>query len=215
MNQEPLSTETPESNPIPAPTPESFGSKLASTLFDAMEMFALAVFAVVLIFTFGFRLCRVDGESMENTLYNGEMLLISSIAYTPKQDDVIVFHMTKPEVGLEKPLVKRVVATGGQKVVINFRKCEITVDGVKYEDSHMILKDINDREIGYYYNTADHHYDPTTGIFSAVVPEGCVFVLGDNRNNSRDGRDTDVGFIDERVILGKVILRFSPFTIFS
>ena len=214
MNQEPFSTEASESEVSPAPASESFGSKLTSTLFDAMEMFAFAVFAVVLIFTFGFRLCRVDGESMENTLHNGEMLLISSVAYTPKQDDVIVFHMTKPEVGLEKPLVKRVIATGGQRVIINFRTCEISVDGIKYEDSHMVLKDMTDREIGYYCKMADHHYNPATGIFTAVVPDGCVFVLGDNRNNSLDSRSKSIGddgMIDTRYILGHAILRIFPF----
>ena len=171
-----------------------------------------SLFVVMILFSFLFRLCRVDGSSMENTLYENEMLLVSSFAYTPKQDDVIVFHMTKPTLNLEKPLVKRVIATEGQKVEIDFKNLTIMVDGVFYNDSHMVLKDFNNHEIGFYYLTADHHYDALTGIFTATVPEGCVFVLGDNRNNSRDSRELAVGFIDERSILGKVIFRLSPFT---
>ena len=218
MNQDPSQKdlgnfEEPPTQQAPQPK-ESFGHKVASNLFDAMEMFALAVFAVVLLFTFGVRHCRVDGESMENTLHVGEMLLISSFAYTPKQDDIIVFHMTEPLLGLEKPLVKRVIATAGQKVEINFKTCEITVDGVKYADEHKVLKNLSDREIGYYQTRPNHHYSPETGIFSATVPEGCIFVLGDNRNNSTDSRLTNVGFVDERTVLGKVIFRFSPFTLF-
>ena len=69
-------------------------------------------------------------------------------------------------------------------------------------------------ETGVYTLTAEHSYDHATRTFKATVPEGCVFVMGDNRNNSKDGRDTDVGFIDERCILGKAILRLSPFTLY-
>ena len=212
MNQEPnindLSQETSLEEEI---APKESKSTLIS-IFEMVEMFCLSLFVVMMLFSFLFRLCRVDGSSMENTLYENEMLLVSSFAYTPKQDDVIVFHMTKPTLGLEKPLVKRVIATEGQKIEIDFKNKTIMVDGVLYDDSHMVLKDFADREIDFYYLTADHHYDAQKGIFSATVPKGCVFVLGDNRNNSRDSRELAVGFIDERSILGKVIFRISPFT---
>lgn len=216
MNHEPkLPEEQEEQTESTAEAPAKKRDGLVSSLFDVVEMFAWSVLAVLIIFSFFFRLCRVDGRSMENTLYNEQNLLLSSFAYTPEQDDIIVFHLTDPEHDLQKTLVKRVIATGGQTVVIDFQKAEITVDGVKYADEHAVLKNLSNQIIDTYYLTAEHHYDPTTGIFEATVPEGQVFVLGDNRNNSKDSRDLDVGFVDERCILGKAILRLKPFTVFS
>ena len=90
-------------------------------LFDALEMFAWSLAILLLIFTFVLRLCRVEGASMENTLYDGENLLLYSLFYEPEQDDIIVFHLTDEEPNLEKMLVKRVIATGGQTVEIDFK----------------------------------------------------------------------------------------------
>ena len=188
---------------------------LSSSIFDVLEMFAWSVFAVMLIFTFAIRLCRVEGSSMENTLHNGQNLLLYSIGYTPKQDDIIVFHLTNGEASLEKTLVKRVIATEGQKIEIYFETGEIFVDGEKYADAHALLKNYAGREIGYYTLDAEHHYEADERVFSATVPKGCVFVLGDNRNHSKDSRDSDIGFVDTRCILGKVIVRIAPFTVFS
>ena len=212
MNQEPYMNDSNQNDNLEEEFEVKNRKSFISSVFEMVEMFCISLFVVMLLFSFIFRLCRVDGSSMENTLYENEMLLVSSFAYTPKQDDVIVFHMTKPTLGLEKPLVKRVIATAGQEVEIDFKNQTITVDGILYEDSHMVLKDFANREIDFYYLTADHHYDAQKGIFFAKVPKGCVFVLGDNRNNSRDSRELAVGFIDERSILGKVIFRISPFT---
>ncbi len=188
-----------------------------SSVFDVVEMFAWSVFAVMLIFTFAIRLCRVEGSSMENTLYDGQNLLLYSMGYTPAQDDIVVFHLTNKDATppLEKTMVKRVIATEGQRIEIHFETGEIYVDGKKYEDTHAILKNYAGREIGYYTLDAEHHYKADERVFSATVPEGCVFVLGDTRNNSKDSRDSDVGFVDTRCILGKVIVRIAPFTVFS
>lgn len=185
-------------------------------MFDYLEMFAWSVFAVLVIFTFAVRLCRVDGQSMENTLKDQQSLLLWNMGYTPKQDDIVVFHLTNPDADLEKTLVKRVIATGGQEVVIDFSDGVITVDGEVYADTHSVLKNpYTDAIVGSYTLTAKYNYDSATRVFRATVPEGCIFVMGDNRNNSRDSRDPDVGFVDERCVLGKVILRFSPFTRFD
>lgn len=183
--------------------------------FEFLEMFAFSVFAVLIIFTFFIRLCRVEGSSMENTLYSSEALLLSNIAYTPKQDDIIVFHLTNHDDQMEKTMVKRVIATGGQELVIDFNTGIITVDGVEYEDSHRTLKELSGRQVDYYSLYANHYYDMHTRVLKATVPEGYVFVMGDNRNNSKDSRNSAVGFVDERCILGKVILRLSPFTVFN
>lgn len=190
---------------------------VGAVLFDYVEMFAWSVFAVLLIFTFGVRLCQVDGQSMENTLHNGERLLIRSIGYTPRQGDIVVFHLTEPEKGLEKTLVKRVIAVSGQTVEIDTKTNTITVDGVPYADTDSVLKEPYSDIVTDRYNLTLFGYglDRTSGIFRATVPEGSIFVLGDNRNNSKDSRNPDVGFVDERCVLGKVVLRLSPLTIFN
>lgn len=186
---------------------------VATSFFEILEMFAWSMVAVLLLFTFCIRLCRVDGSSMENTLYNGQMLLVSNVGYTPKQDDIIVFHLTKPHESpaksMEKTMVKRIIATGGQKLVIDFESGIITVDGEVYEDSHRVLKTLSDREIGKYTLFANHHLEGSS--FVATVPEGHLFVMGDNRNNSKDSRDYFVGFVDERCVLGRAICRIAPF----
>ncbi len=217
MNRD-YTPETPptESEPLDSVQPESPKKpSFISLVFDVVEMFAWSAFAVLIIFSFAFRLCRVDGGSMENTLYDGQNLILYSLGYTPEQNDIIVFHLTKPEVGLEKTLVKRVIATEGQKVEIDFKTATVTIDGKPYEDAHATLKDYTDRDIGAYLLTAEHHYDASTRVFSATVPEGHVFVMGDNRNNSKDSRDSDIAFVDTRCILGKAVLRVSPFTLYS
>lgn len=184
----------------------------AGVAFDFLEMVAWALFVIMLIFTFAIRLCRVEGESMENTLQNNQLLLTNSVFYEPKQDDIIVFHLTEPEINMEKTLVKRVIATGGEFLEINFTTNEIFVDGVRYADSHRVLKDFDDRLIGRYLTHPNGvNYNSTTGIYSVTVPENCLFVMGDNRNNSNDSRNPAIGFIDESCVLGKVIFSINPF----
>lgn len=185
-------------------------------LFDALEMFAWSLAILLLLFTFVLRLCRVEGASMENTLFNGENLLLYSLAYEPEQDDIVVFHLTGEEGNLEKMLVKRVIATGGQTVEIDFKNNTIVVDGMPYADEHAVLKNSADAIIDRYLgNRPNWKYNTETDSMTVTVPEGHLFVLGDNRNFSRDSRDASIMFVDERCVLGKVILRVAPFTVFS
>lgn len=223
MNEEKpiVETETVATDPFTPPTDTD--SKQPSKkspvhfVFDIIEMFAWSVLVVLILFSFVVRLCRVEGSSMENTLYEGENLLIYSLGYTPEQDDIIVFHQTDSK---DKALVKRVIATSGQKLKIDFNTAKIYVDGVEYADTHKVLKNSLDHNINFYERTADpksdiYDYDLRTNVLTATVPEGHVFVMGDNRNFSLDSRASEIGFVDERCILGKAVLRLSPFTLFS
>ena len=208
MNQQPAVEEQIETKKRRDDGYESF----AAFAFDVLEMVAWSVFIMVLLFSFVFRICRVDGPSMENTLFNQQLLLVRSVGYTPEQDDIIIFHLTDPENNMEKTLVKRVIATGGQKLEINFNTGEIKVDGVAYADTHRVLKEPSNR---YTIRADGDAYDPITGIYSVTVPENTLFVMGDNRNLSLDSRNEVIGFVDERCVLGKVVLRLAPFDIFD
>lgn len=217
MNQEPMNAREEPAAPTPADTPEKSPRSLSAVLFDYVELFAWALFVVMIVFTFLFRICRVDGQSMENTLYENQMLLLRSAFYKPEQDDIVVFHLTDSDNNMEKTLVKRVIALGGQDVMIDTNTATITVDGVVYEDSHSVLKNRSTDAITDQYEVWGlffDHFDSATGVYRATVPEGCVFVMGDNRNNSKDSRNPTVGFVDERCILGGVVLRLRPFTVF-
>lgn len=200
--------------------PETPRRPLINVLFDIFEMFVLSLFAVFMLFTFVIRLCKVDGTSMVSTLYNGESLLVTDLAYTPKQDDIIVFHLTNPDTGMQKTLVKRVIATGGQELVINFTTNEITVDGKIYADTHASFFRKNGTLMTGYSDAAiPRNHDGYTVVdgnelLVLTVPENHLFVMGDNRNLSNDSRNPDISFIDVRCVLGKVVARLSPLTIF-
>lgn len=189
-----------------------FPTKIAilSALYDYVEIFAISIVAVLFIFTFCARLCKVDGGSMKQTLQNKEMLIVTNFGYTPQQDDIIVFHLSNDY--YQEPIVKRVIATEGQTVEINLTDGIIKVNGEIYADEHAHISggsyDLRlDFNKNYLYKANGNLY------FAATVPEGHVFVLGDNRNGSSDSRTSRIGFIDVDTILGKAVLRLSPFTV--
>ncbi|MGD9560078.1 MAG: signal peptidase I [Oscillospiraceae bacterium] len=156
--------------------------------FDAL-IFALSIVLVVLLFFV--RTVNVDGSSMVPTLLDNEQLLIRSVAYAPQRGDIVVVD---GYTNYGAPLVKRVIGMPGDAVDINFNTGDVFVNGVALDEPY-----IN---------------DPTTRAydveFPLVVPQGHLFLMGDNRLYSIDSRHTDIGFIDERDILGKVFLRIFP-----
>ena len=185
------------------------------TLFEYLEILVFSVSAVLLVFTLCIRLCRVDGSSMLTTLKNGEMLITTSLV-TPEPGDIIVFHMTSTvNDHFNEPLVKRIIAKGGQTVRIDYNTSTVYVDGVQVDEPYASFLNSRGQDIGVLTQLPAHHFDRYTGIFEAEVPEGYLFVMGDNRNNSADSRTVEVGFVDERRVLGKVICRLSPFTVFD
>ena len=152
------------------------------------------VAGVLLVFSLLFRVVVVSGQSMENTLLHGDwILLLSNVFYrNPEPGDVVVICKDSYDNGT--PIIKRVIATEGQEVNIDFDEGIVYVDGKPLTEPYT-LSPTNKHE----------------GMdFPVTVPKGCVFVLGDNRNKSKDSRSDEIGFIDEREILGKAIFVLFP-----
>ena len=174
---------------------------LVASLLEYFEILVFSLAFVVLLFTFCVRLCQVSGDSMMKTLVDGEKLLVSNVFYEPECEDIIVFHQTGY---LNEPVVKRVIAVGGEKIQIDFDTWTVTVTDKNgkervLEEDYIFLDD-NIRTI------SDYDFSEPM-----EIPEGYIFVMGDNRYNSRDSRDSDIGLVDERRVLGKVICRLTPF----
>ena len=185
-------------------------ASIVSGIYDYAEIFAVSIVAVIFLFSFGIRLCRVDGSSMNQTLKNDEPLIAANFFYTPKQGDIVVFHLVNDS--YHEPLVKRVIALEGQTVEIDMTNNQITVDGKVYADEHAYLSG-GAYEMRYEFDKQYIFKDGERTVFRATVPEGKIFVLGDNRNGSSDSRSVRVGFVDKRSVLGRAVLRLSPFAI--
>lgn len=173
-------------------TEEQKDNSLIGFMYSWARELVGCLLVVVLIFTLVVRIIAVDGDSMLPTLHDQErVLLLSSNLYTePENGDIVVAYSS----GLQKPLVKRVIATEGQTVDIDFAAHEVWVDGELLDEPYIAAPTAAYADVS----------------FPQTVPEGHVFVMGDNRNNSRDSRDSAVGMVDTRCILGKVLLRISP-----
>ena len=150
--------------------------------------------AVILVFLLLFRVIVVSGDSMYNTLVDGDyLLLVSNLLYrNPQHGDVIVASKDSFDNG--SPIIKRVIATEGQTVDIDFEAGIVYVDGIALQE--------------------EYTYTPTNvkeGVqFPVTVAEGCIFVMGDNRNGSKDSRNPEIGMVDKREVLGKAVLLFLP-----
>ncbi len=208
MNNEPITNQDLQNE-----TPKKERTGFLKSIFDYVEILAISVLAVLLVFTFCFRICRVDGNSMNNTLIHEERLVTTNLFYTPKQGDIIVFHLSNEY--YTQPLVKRVIALGGQEVRINFTEGKVYVDGELLEEDYAYVKGEKYSIRSDFQKEYMHRESDGSVWFIATVPEGKVFAMGDNRNGSTDSRAYLVGFVDEDCILGKAIIRLSPFTVFN
>lgn len=170
---------------------DTSGSKW-SNVFDWLSSIVAAFIVIFIVFTFAFRAVAVSGRSMNPTLNDKDWLAVTNFNYKPNHGDIVI--VTQPN-DLNESIIKRVIGLPGDTIDIDFEKGVVYRNGVQLEEN--------------YTNTPTNlSYDIS---FPIVVPEGKVFVMGDNRNDSLDSRSSRIGFIDERYLLGKVVFRFIPF----
>lgn len=176
---------------------EEFSIK--SEIFDWFEAICFSIVAIILVFTLFFRSAQVEGSSMLPNYHEGDRLVLINTALSKVETgDVVV--VTQPTV-VGHPLIKRVIATEGQTIDINYYTGDVIVDGVVLSEDY-IMEPINTIPI-----------DPVE--FPITVGKGKIFVMGDNRNASSDSRNAGIGEIDTRYILGKAIYRILPFNSFG
>lgn len=176
-----------------------FSKKKSSAWFEFMDIFISVILIITVINIFFFRVVKVDGESMLDTLHDEDRVVLKNFLYTPKNGDIVVVAPTEK---LKSPIIKRVIATEGQSLKFNFKA------GNKDADVYVNGNLLNESYI----------YSPTNkGNFyiPEIIPQGYVFVMGDNRSNSKDSRDNDVGLVDVKNILGKAEYIFMPFSRFG
>lgn len=161
-------------------------------MFDWTQNIAIILTIVVLLFVFVFRIIGVDGTSMEPTLHDKDWMITTNLFYKPDYGDIVVL---KKKSFMEKPIVKRIIATEGQVIDMDVEKGIVYVDGVALDEPYIAEK------------TAQKYGFK----FPAKVPKDCVFVMGDNRNRSRDSRDTSLGMVNKKYILGRLLFRIYPF----
>lgn len=152
----------------------------------------MAVF--VLLFTFVARVIVVSGPSMESTLWERDLIFVWALGYAPKQGDIVVLTQEHYQ---EDSIIKRVIATGGQRVDIDYNTGTVYVDGQALQED--------------YINEPMRLPGWGEGINHVEVPEGCIFVMGDNRNHSADSRHPDIGIVDTRCVIGRGLAVLFPF----
>ena len=162
-------------------------------LYEWVQALVCSVLAVVLLFTFVVRLIGVDGHSMVPTLQDGDRLLVLNSLWDDgyQYGDIVVL---RKDTFMEEPIVKRVIATEGQTVDIDFAAGDVYVDGELLEED--------------YINEPTYVEEGTE--FPLTVPEGSIFVMGDNRNHSSDSRSSDLGTVDTRYVIGRAVFLLFP-----
>lgn len=178
---------------LPDNTPESEAAtmKTRSEIYDWLRCIVTAIILCVLVFIFGARIVGVVGSSMVPTLHEGDRIITSNLFYKPKQGDIVVFRKDSFD---DRALVKRVIATEGQTVDIDFEQGIVYVDGAPLKEDYVNAPTVRELDFD----------DEIT------VPPGCVFVMGDNRNESTDSRSEALGCVDTRYLIGRGYIVFLP-----
>jgi len=181
-------------NKTPAQEPQTEDGKVpGNDLYEWVRSLVTAVLIIVLVFTFAIRMMGVQGPSMRQTLQDGDRLLVlnSMLVREYRRGDIVI---ARKQTFSDDPIVKRIIAVGGQTVDIDFNAGTVYVDGVAQEEDY-----INDRT---------YTFEGTE--FPLTVPEGSVFLMGDNRNMSTDSREPHIGTVDERYLIGKAVVLLFP-----
>lgn len=182
------------------PAEEKQPRRPGADLFEWLQMLMVCILAAVVVFNCLARLTRVDGHSMDNTLHDGELMLVWSLGYTPKQGDIVVINKTTATFlggNGDKAIVKRVIALGGQTVDVDYASNTVYVDGEPLDEPYIkepMSLPLSD-------TMQQTHWE---------VPEGSIFVMGDNRNGSTDSRDDRLDTIHEDYVLGRAVLALWP-----
>lgn len=173
------------------PENEAASKTTCTEIYDWLRCIVTAIILCVLVFIFGARIVGVVGSSMVPTLHEGDRIITSNLFYKPKQGDIVVFRKDSFD---DRALVKRVIATEGQTVDIDFEQGIVYVDGAPLKEDYVNAPTVRELDFD----------DEIT------VPPGCVFVMGDNRNESTDSRSEALGCVDTRYLIGRGYIVFLP-----
>ncbi len=175
------------------------GGGLAVALYEWFQVMVGCLTAIVLLLLFVVRILYVEGPSMLPTLHQNDVMVVQELGYTPRHGDVVV--LTQEFRGITGPIVKRVIATEGQTVDIDYAAGTVTVDGVVLDEPYINFEPMH----APFYENQSH----------VTVPQGRIFVMGDNRNHSNDSRDVLLGTVDTRRVIGHVVTVLFPFQDFG
>ncbi len=167
-------------------------------VYDWVRCIIFAIAIVVIVLTFVFRLVDVEGTSMCDTLQTKDKVIVTNLFYTPHDNDIVVISHGAE---YKKPIIKRVIATEGQTIELDYENEKIIVDGIEISEPYIKGTTFS----GNYGNNA----------IPSVIPEGKIFVMGDNRQVSLDSRSTEIGLIDVKDVIGKAQVVAFPFDHFG
>lgn len=202
-----------EQSAVNSPNADTDEEKEPHNFFSEVLDWALcviyAVVAVLALNMFFFRSITVSGDSMNDTLTDKDFVLTTNFMYKPQYGDIVILQADKLRVQgspiFGETIIKRVIATGGDTIRVDFEKGIVYRNGEALEEDDYIKEHVRDHFVGWMESNKEY-----------TVPENCVFVMGDNRNHSNDSRNlADVGFIDVNYIMGKALVRYAPFSKFK